>query len=135
MSISLDNQPHRLGRRWQPHVVAKVKADWDAGLPLKVIAKRLVASGIVITAPQIHNMARYHRFPLRVRHSTETVAQIRKLWGGGYSAGCIGKLLKLTRGQVMGIIDHRGFQRRTTDHFTMHDLDDERPDVHLSARS
>lgn len=125
MSISLDHQPHRLGRHWSPHVIEKVKAGWNAGHPLKVIARRLVASGIVITPMQIHNMARHHRFPPRSRHTTATVAKIGRLWGAGYSAGCIGKSIGLTRGQVMGIVHHRGFERKTDDRFTMHDLDDE----------
>ena len=97
------------------HVIDKVKPLWEARLPIKVIAQRLVASGIAITPMQIHNMARHHRFPLRTRHSTETIAHIRKLWGDGYSAGFIGKSLspELTRGQVMVIFHSRGFKLTT----------------------
>ncbi len=111
--MQLDHQPHRLGRRWSRH----------AGHQAKIIARRLVASGIVITPMQIYNISKHHYFPPR-GHTTAVIAQIGRLWGDGYSAGRIGGSLNLTRGQVMGVVHHRGFERTTHKRFTLNDLGD-----------
>jgi hypothetical protein len=125
MSISLDRQPYRPWRRWPRHVIEIAAALWEEGAAVKIIARRMTASGVVISPRQIYSIARVYSFPRRTHHNAETVAQIRKLWGDGYSAGRIGKSLALTRGQVMGVVHNRGFERKTDVRFTLNDLDEE----------